>query len=100
MSVYVYESHLGGLYTSYDYIPFDELYCEICGDSDSCLGCYKTFREFIESNADVIDADDGWGGYNLKFVIDSVSQAFDDRLIYEEAKEIVLNNRTFDEGDE
>lgn len=100
MGAYVYESHLGGLYTSDDYISPDELYCEQCGDSDLCLGCYNTFREFIESNADIIDADDGWGGYNLKFVIDNVSQAFDDRLTYEESKEIVLNSRTLDEEDE
>lgn len=51
MGAYVYESHLGGLYTSDDYISPDELYCEQCGDSDLCLGCYNTFREFIESNA-------------------------------------------------
>lgn len=48
----------------------------------------------------LIDADDGWGGYNLKFVIDNVSQAFDDKLTYEESKEIVLNSRTLDEEDE
>lgn len=100
MSVYVYEGHLGGLYTSNDYIPSDELYCELCGDSDWFLGCYNTFREFIESNADIIDADDGWGGYNLKFVIDNIGQAFDDILTYEEVKEIVLANRTLDEEDE
>ena len=43
MSVYVYESHLGGLYTSDDYIPFDELYCEQCGDSDYEIGSFDTF---------------------------------------------------------
>ena len=100
MSVYVYESHLGGLYTSDDYIPYDELHCELCGDSDWCLGCYNTFRKFIESNADIIDADDGWGGYDLKFVIDNIGLAFDDILTYEEAKEIVLNSRTLDEENE
>lgn len=100
MGAYVSESHLGGLYTSDDYIPSDELYCEQCGDSDLCLGYYNTFRKFIESNADIIDADDGWGGYSLKFVIDSISQVFDDVLTYEEAKEIVLKNRTVYEEDE
>lgn len=99
MSVYVYENHLGGLYTSDDYIPSNELYCEQCGDSDWCLGCYNTFREFIESNADIIDADDGWGGYSIKFVTDSISWAFDDMLTYEEVKEIVLANRTLDKED-
>lgn len=100
MSVYVYESHIGILYTSDDYIPSDELYCEQCGDSDLCLGCYNTFREFIELNADIIDADDGWGGYLLESVIEDIGWAFDDKLTYEEAKEIVLANRTLDEEDE
>lgn len=100
MSVYVYESHLGGLYTSDDHIPFDELYCEQCGDSDRCLGWYDTFKEFLESNADNIEVGDGWGGYLLESVIEEVGYAFDDNMTYEEAKEIVLANRTLDEEDE
>lgn len=32
---YVYESHLGGLYTSDYELDYDDLYCEQCGDSDS-----------------------------------------------------------------
>lgn len=100
MGIYVYESHLGGYYTSDVLLDSDELYCEQCGDSDWCCGWYNTFREFLESNTDNIDVGDGWGGYNLKFVIDNIGQAFDDMLTYEEAKEIVLNNRTLDEEDE
>lgn len=100
MSVYAYESHLGGLYTSDDYIPYDELYCEQCGDSDWCLGWYDTFKKFLEYNADDIDVGDGWGGYALDSVIEDIGRAFDDTLTYEEAKEIVLTNRTFDKEDE
>lgn len=44
MGKYIYESHLGGLYTSEHSIPWDELYCEQCGDSDWELG-YCTSRE-------------------------------------------------------
>lgn len=97
MGAYVYESHLSGYYTSDDYISSYNLYCEQCGDSDWCLGWYDTFRKFLEYNADDIDADDELGGYSLKFVIDNISQAFDDTLTYKEAKEIVLANRTLDE---
>lgn len=32
--MYLYESHLGGLYTMEDIRSYDELYCETCGDSD------------------------------------------------------------------
>lgn len=35
--VYIYESHLGGLYVEEQEIPWDNLYCETCGDSDQLL---------------------------------------------------------------
>ena len=33
MDKYIYESHMGGLYTSEYLLPCDYLYCETCGDS-------------------------------------------------------------------
>ena len=100
MGVYVYESDLGGYYTSKDRISIDDLYCKQCGDSDWCLGWYNTFREFLQSNANNISADVGWDGYLLESVIEDIGWAFDDKLTYEEAKEIVLVNRMLDEEDE
>ena len=35
--VYVYESHLGGLYVETDEIPWDDWYCETCNESDQLL---------------------------------------------------------------
>ena len=35
--VYFYKSHLGGLYVETEDIPWDDLYCETCGDSDELL---------------------------------------------------------------
>lgn len=35
--VYVYKSHLGGLYVENAEIPWDDLYCETCDDSDRLL---------------------------------------------------------------
>ena len=32
--IYLYESHLGGLYIEDRALNFDELYCKTCGDSD------------------------------------------------------------------
>lgn len=89
MSVYVYESHLGGLYTSDDYIPYDELYCEQCGDSDYEIGQFDTFEEFLKYFADSIYVNPGDGGYSLDLVISDVGYAFDDNLIKEEAANIV-----------
>ena len=89
MSVYVYESHLGGLYTSDDYIPYDELYCEQCGDSDYEIGSFDTFEEFLRYYADNIYIDPWDGGYDLDLVISDVVYAFNDSLTKEKAANIV-----------
>ena len=89
MSVYVYESHLGGLYPSDDYIPYDELYCEQCGDSDYEIGQFDTFEEFLKYYADNIYVDPLDGGHSLDLVISDVGYAFDDILTKEEAANIV-----------
>ena len=48
--VYIYESHLGGgLFTSSEPLNWEELYCEECGDSDTELGEFSSFKEFYES---------------------------------------------------
>ena len=39
--IYVYESHMGGLYTTGYEQDWDELYCEQCGDSDFLLGSFE-----------------------------------------------------------
>lgn len=44
--MYLYESHLGGYYISEDEIPYEDLYCETCGDSDQYL-CSGTEEEII-----------------------------------------------------
>lgn len=36
--LYVYESHMGGLYTLDYYADYDDLYCDTCGDADELLG--------------------------------------------------------------
>lgn len=89
MSVYVYESHLGGLYTSDNSIPFDELYCEQCGDSDWEIGAFDTFEDFLKSYANNIYVNDGDGGYSIDFVMSNVGCAFDDNLTKEEIANIV-----------
>ena len=42
--MYIYSSHLGGLYTSINKQDFDHLYCETCGDVDWLVG-YATNRK-------------------------------------------------------
>lgn len=89
MGAYVYEGHLGGLYTSDDYIPYDELYCEQCEGSDYEIGSFDTFEEFLRYYADNIYVDPLNGGYGIDLVISDVGYAFDDNLTKEEAANIV-----------
>lgn len=44
MGKYIYDSHLGGLYTWEERQSDEDLYCETCGDSDWELG-YCCSRE-------------------------------------------------------
>lgn len=43
--MWIYESHLGGLYTMKEQQDFENLYCEECGDSDREIGQAKTRAE-------------------------------------------------------
>ena len=45
---YLYESHMGGLYTSEEPLDYDYLYCEECCDSDHELGYFETAEEMWE----------------------------------------------------
>ena len=46
--LYLYESHLGGLYWSENEYAHEDLYCEECGDSDSFLGSASNYEEATE----------------------------------------------------
>lgn len=53
--MYVYESHMGGVYLSEDLIRYEDLYCETCGDSDWLLGevdddDYQTLRSLLQAS--------------------------------------------------
>ena len=41
---YVYESHMGWLYTNSKPLPFEWLHCKTCGDTDQLIG-YFTSRD-------------------------------------------------------
>ena len=43
--MYIYEGHLGGLYTSDYVLDYEDLYCETCGDSDTYIGYADTREE-------------------------------------------------------
>ena len=44
---YIYSNHLGGLYASNLEIPYNQLYCETCGDNDQ-LETWGTKEEILD----------------------------------------------------
>ena len=71
--IYIYESHLGGLYISDEELSLDETYCETCGDYD-WLGCradsWMDVAEYLRSKLDVF----GLGGFDMEYCIDFFNQ--------------------------
>ena len=65
--MYIYEGHLGSLYTSDEYLDYDDLYCEQCGDSDWLIGYAATRAEAWELLKDDIDIN-GSGGWDYDYV--------------------------------
>lgn len=65
--MYIYESHLGGLYVFDDWLDYDFTYCEECGDSDWLVGTAETREEawnLLKNQTDI----DGSGGYDYEYV--------------------------------
>ena len=64
---YLYESHTGGIFfNDYD-LPFDQLYCETCGDYDRCLGKVETLKDcwnLLKDNCSI----EGSGGWSLQYI--------------------------------
>lgn len=56
--MYIYEGHLGGLYTSDTYLDYEDLYCEQCGDADWCIGYAATRAEVWDLLKDETDTFD------------------------------------------
>lgn len=69
--IYIYESHLGGLYISDKELK--ETYCETCGDYD-LLGCmandWMDVANYLRSKLDVF----GLGGFDMEYCIDFFNQ--------------------------
>lgn len=88
LTMYVYESHLGGLYLSYSYLDYDDTYCEECGDSDWFLGEFSDWEDFIgQIEVREVDYGDckrteaefpgGCLGYGLEYMVQSTGLSKD-----------------------
>lgn len=75
--MYVYESHLGGLFTVLDELDFEEIYCEECGDTDSFIGYADTREEAWDLFKDDIDIN-GSGGWNYDYIKEFIDSHWDE----------------------
>lgn len=65
--MYIYESHMGGLFVSDEVLSYEQTYCETCGDSDFLLGYAETREEAWNLLKDDTDID-GSGGWDYEYV--------------------------------
>ena len=75
--MYIYESHMGGLYTSDDPLDYEDLYCEECGDSDWLVGYANTREEAWNLLKDDTDTD-GSGGWDYDYVQKFINENWDE----------------------
>lgn len=60
MGKYIYQGHMGGLYTTSVMQDSASLYCDECGDSDTLIGYADNFQEawnLLKSETDMFDSD-------------------------------------------
>ena len=73
--MYIYEAHMGGLYSSDELLDYEDLYCETCGDSDTYIGCAETKEEAWNLLRDDVDID-GSGGWDYEYVKKFIDGSF------------------------
>lgn len=67
--MYIYQSHMGGLYTSDDELDYEQTYCETCGDNDWLIGYAETREEAWDLLKDDTNID-GSGGWDYEYIQD------------------------------
>ena len=75
--MYIYQGHLGGLYTSDEPLDCEDLYCEECGDSDSLIGYVETRSEAWNLLKDETDID-GYGGWDCDYVQEFINSNWEE----------------------
>lgn len=65
--MYIYQSHMVGLFLSDDVLDYEQTYCETCGDSDYLLGYAETREEAWNLLKDDTNIN-GSGGWDYEYV--------------------------------
>lgn len=72
---YIYEGHLGSIYTTSYELDYDDLYCEQCGDSDYFVGEVETVGELLDTVANLVL---GYCNFSPEYVQEWVNEEFPD----------------------
>lgn len=65
--MYIYQSHMGGLFVSDEILDYEQTYCEQCGDSDFLIGYAETRKEAWNLLKDDTNIN-GSGGWDYDYV--------------------------------
>ena len=71
--MYIYESHMGGLYTSDEPLDYEDLYCEECGDSDQLIGYAETREDVWNLFKDDTDINVS-GGWDYDYIQEFINE--------------------------
>lgn len=72
---YLYEGHLGSMFTCEEHIPLEKCYCETCGDYDTFIGTFETLEDLwklIKPECSI----DGSGGWSLQYIFPMIVSEF------------------------
>lgn len=75
--MYIYEGHMGSLFTTDELLSYEECYCETCGDSDWLIGEADTRKEAWELLKDEIDIN-GSGGWDFEYVANFINSNWEE----------------------
>lgn len=100
--MYIYSSHIGGLYGSEVLLSHEDRCCETCGDCDEYLGWADTPEDVLVMLADNIDIPEGFGGFDIQYIMDILCNLFPNcrAMSSSQAKNIILQHRTQQEDEE
>lgn len=75
--MYIYESHMGDLFTSGLELSWEECYCETCGDSDKYIGYADTRKaawDLLKDDTNI----NGSGGWDYDYVQEFINASWDE----------------------
>lgn len=91
--MYIYESHLGGYYSTDERLDYECLYCDTCGDSDIFVGEYDEYdkKDVLRFVSD-LGAD-----YSGNYLLECANKLFNMKITKEDVCKTVKDILWFDE---